>query len=76
MCFSHRPVHSSPYVIKNNSLEHAFSFNNLEVTMDLQLDFSLHINTMILKAKFALSLVKRWSKETLVRPIVEYDSVI
>uniref|UniRef100_A0A0A1X4N6 Probable RNA-directed DNA polymerase from transposon BS n=1 Tax=Zeugodacus cucurbitae TaxID=28588 RepID=A0A0A1X4N6_ZEUCU len=88
MCFSRRTVDLSPYVINNFSLEQVFSFVDLGVTMDPKLNFNSHVNSIVLKAKGALSFVKRWSKEfsdpyitkilftTLVRPILEYGSVV
>ena len=88
MCFSRRSVHPSSYVIKHHILEQVFNYVDLGVNMDPKLNFSLHIDTMVLKAKAVLSFVKRWSKEfrdpyitktlytTLVRPILEYGSVV
>ena len=56
--------------------------------MDPKLNFSLHIDTVVLKSNAVHSFVRRWSKEfrdpyitktlftTLVRPILEYASVV
>lgn len=46
----------------NYSREQMFKFADLAVTLDPKFNFTLHINT-ILKAKDALTFVKRWPKE-------------
>lgn len=53
-----RIVFSSFYVIKSYCVDQVFNFVDLEVTMDPKLNFSLQVNTMVLKAEDVLSFVK------------------
>lgn len=63
MCFSRRSVFPSPYVMKSYGLEQVFNFVDFGVTMDCKLNFILHVNGRVFKAKGVLSFFKRCSKK-------------
>lgn len=77
-----------PYFLNEVQLESVESFLDLGILLDRRLNFRLHISMTINKAYGALGFMKRWSKEfsdpsvtkrlyvSLVRPILEYGSVI
>lgn len=76
------------YEMNNLRLEMVETFNDLGILLDKHLDFRDHISKTINKAKGVLGFIKRWAKEfsdpyttkqlytTLVRPILEFGSVI
>ena len=88
MSFSRKEVTLRNYSINNSLLERVFLFKDLGVIFDPVLNFRSHIETIVLKARCTLGFIKRWSKEfrdpyitktlltSLVRPILEYESVI
>lgn len=81
------PIHND-YLIGSYKLENVLSFNDLGVLLDHRLNFNLHINSCVNRAKSLLGFMKRWSREfddpyvtknlfiSLVRPVLEYASVI
>lgn len=76
------------YSVDSHILENVFTFVDLGIILDSKLRFDLHINSCINKARSTLAFIKRWSKEfddpyltkrlfeTLVRPGLEYASVV
>lgn len=76
------------YTMNNTYLELVDIFNDLGVILDRKLDFKKHISLTVNKATGVLGFIKRWAKEfsdpyttkqlftTLVRPILEYGSVV
>lgn len=88
MIFTRLLPFNGNYMINNTALELVEYFNDLGIYLDKHLDFKAHISLTINKASGVLGFIKRWSKEfsdpyttkqlytTLVRPILEYGSVI
>ena len=88
MSFARKPIYSHNYFLGQQPLNRVEWFNDLGILLDVKLSFNQHIEVMISKAKSMLGFVKRWSKEfadpyitkrlyvALVRPILEYGSVI
>lgn len=76
------------YWLGNHRLEMVEEFLDLGFLLDPKLDFRKHINMTVNKARGVLAFIKRWAKEftdpnvtkqlytSLVRPILEYGSVI
>lgn len=88
MRFSRKYCISDNYYLGGNQLELVNSFNDLGVLLDPKLNFIQHITQTANKARGVLSFIKRWAKEftdptitkqlytSLVRPILEYGSII
>lgn len=88
MTFARKSLFHSVYSISNCPLETVTNINDLGILMDSKLRFDLHVGRIINKANGVLGFIKRWSKEFndpyiskklfsgLVRPILEYGSVI
>lgn len=88
MIFSRSRFFSHDYSLGGSTLESVDSIVDLGVLLDRKLEFDLHINTMVNKAYGVLGFMKRWAKEfsdpyvtkqlftSLVRPILEYGSVV
>lgn len=88
MIFSRTSPNNGLYTMNASILELVDSINDLGVNFDRKLDFRNHITLTVNKATGVLGFIKRWSKEfsdpyvtkqlftTLVRPILEYGSVI
>ena len=76
------------YTMNGTVLELVNSFNNFGIIFDCKLTFRNHITSSISKAICILGFFKRWAKEfsdhyvtkqlftSLVRPILEYGSII
>lgn len=76
------------YTLGDCQLELVKDILDLGVLLDSKLDFIKHITSMINKARGVLAFIKRWAKEftdpeitkqlytSLVRPIIEYGSII
>lgn len=76
------------YLINNDELDSVESITDLGILLDNRLNFRSHISMTINKAYGVLGFMKRWSKEfcdpyvtkqlytSLVRPILEYGSII
>lgn len=81
------PVENS-YIINNTTLESVSTFNDLGVIFDRELSFSLHVDTIILRAFRLLGFIKRSTKHIqdtkaitclysgLIRSILEYCSTV
>ena len=79
---------ATTYTIQNDSIEAVNSINDLGVIFDRQLSFSLHVESIVLKAFRLLGFIKRNTKyindtkaimclyNCLVRSILEYCSVV
>lgn len=88
MVFSRSTFFSAEYFLGGCSLDCVNSILDLGILLDRKLDFNSHIITTVNKAYGVLAFIKRWSKEfsdpyitkglftSLVRPILEYGSVI
>lgn len=88
MVFCRKTPLNGEYTINNTFLQLVESFNDLGILLDRKLDFRAHISATVNKASAMLGYIKRWSKEfsdpyttktlftTLVRPILEYGSVV
>ena len=88
MVFSRSPVIPSRYTLGGVPLELVETILDLGSLFDRNLTFNNHIITTVNKAYGVLSFMKRWAKEfsdpyvtktlftSLVRPILEYGSVI
>lgn len=88
MIFSRTTPINGCFLMNNEPLELVQTFNDLGILLDKQLDFRAHVSTTINKAMGVLGFIKRWAKEfsdpyttkqlytTLVRPILEYGSVV
>lgn len=88
MIFSRGREIVHPYFLSNCQLELVTSFSDLGILLDTKLNFIQHITMAVNKARGVLAFIKRWSKEfddptvtkrlftALVRPILEYGSVI
>lgn len=63
MSFSRKYLLSPSYRIAKYILEHVCNFVDLAVTMNTKLNFNLHIDTTVLRAKDALAFARRGSKE-------------
>ena len=87
-CFIRSSLTNGFYTMNGAVLELVNSFNVLGIIFDCKLDFRNHITSIVSKATCILVFIKLWSKEfsdpyvtkqlftTLVRPILEYESVI
>ena len=76
------------FLLGGQPLELVHSFLDLGIMLDAKLSFIPHINMTINKARGVLAFIKRWAKEfydpyitktlytSLVRPILEYGSVV
>lgn len=76
------------YFLGGQQLELVHSFMDLGILLDVKLSFISHINMTVNKARGVLAFIKRWAKEfidpyitkqlytSLVRPILEYGSII
>lgn len=76
------------YIMNDLHLEMVTTFNDLGVILDKKLDFRNHVSKTTNKAFGVLGFIKRWAKDfsdpyttkqlftTLVRPILEYGSVV
>ena len=76
------------YFLGDYQLQLVDTFSDLGILLDAELNFGLHVTSIINKARCTLGFIKRWSKEfndpyvtknlytSLVRPILEYGSVI
>lgn len=88
MTFSRKTVDTANYNIKSVALSNVHSCLDLGVMMDAKLNFNSHISMIVNKAYRNLGFIKRWAKDlkdpyvtkllfiSLVRPIVEYASVV
>ena len=88
MCFFRSSSLILQYYINGHSLSTVDSFVDLGLLMDPKLNFNSHVITMVNKANGVLGFAKRWAKEfsdpyitkqlftSLVRPILEYGSVV
>lgn len=88
MIFTRLSPINGRYIMNNAVLDLVDSFNDLGVLLDRKLDFKSHITLTVNKANGVLGFIKRWAKEfsdpyttkqlftTLVRPILEYGSVV
>lgn len=88
MCFSRSSFSVFDYELCGSRLLSVDSFVDLGIMMDRKLNFNNHIITMVNKAYGVLYFMKRWAKEfsdpyttkqlftSLVRPILEYGSVV
>lgn len=88
MCFSRRLGVDGNYVLNGFVLNKLNVVSDLGVILDAKLNFIQHISTMVNKARAVLGFIKRWAKEftdpyitkklytSLVRPILEYGSII
>lgn len=88
MHFSRRSISSTSFTLGGCLLECVDEFLDLGVLFDRKLLFNSHIDTCINKARGVWAFIKRWAKEfndqivtkqlytSLVRPILEYCSVI
>ena len=88
MRFSRRKFIPVNYLLGGQQLELVHTFMDLGILLDVKLSFISHINMTINKARGVLAFIKRWSKEfidpyitkqlytSLVRPILEYGSII
>lgn len=88
MRFSRRNLTSANYSLGGYLLETVNVFQDLGILLDAKLSFVPHINMTVNKARGVLAFIKRWAKEftdpyitkqlytSLVRPILEYGSII
>lgn len=88
MIFCRRGTISNNYIVSGTVLDTVSTFIDLGVLMDRKLDFLGHISMIVNRARSTLGFIKRWAKEfsdpyvtkqlymTLVRPILEYASII
>ena len=88
MCFSRNSFSIRHYYINGSVLSTVDSFVDLGILMDPKLNFNNHVISMVNKAYGVLGFIKRWAKEfsdpyitkqlftSLVRPILEYGSVV
>lgn len=88
MRFSRRNFTAVNYSLGGHQLEQVDVFLDLGILLDAKLSFTSHINMMVNKARGVLAFIKRWAKEftdpyitkqlytSLVRPILEYGSII
>ena len=88
MVYSRYAPQNFLYYINGNALETVKSFCDLGVLFDMKLTFNSHIQITVNKSTGVLCFVKHWAKEfkdpyitkrlytSLVRPILEYASVI
>lgn len=88
MKFYRKNVISTDYYFDGHKLELVDLFLDLGVLFDPKLNFISHINVSVNKARGVLAFIKRWAKEftdpyvtkqlymSLVRPILEYGSII
>lgn len=88
MSFSRSKLIDRVYLLNGIRLERVNSFVDLGVLLDMKMNFNSHIITMVNKAYGVLGFIKRWAKEfsdpyvtkqlytSLVRPILEYGSVV
>lgn len=88
MRFSRKTLIPARYVFDDYPLEAVDTILDLGILLDVKLNFIAHITMTVNKARAVLGFVKRWSKEfndpyvakslytSLVRPILEYGSII
>lgn len=88
MRFSRSNYIPANYTLGDYRLEIVENFLDLGILLDNKLNFVSHITMMINKARGVLAFIKRWAKEfddpyvtkqlyiSLVRPILEYGSII
>lgn len=88
MCFFRKSFINVKYVLGGCELEKLDVFSDLGILLDSKLNFIKHISLTVNKARGVLGFIKRWAKEftdpyvtkqlyiSLVRPILEYGSII
>lgn len=88
MCFFRRSHFNVNYVLDDHTLNKIEAVSDLGVLLDAKLNFIQHISLTVNKARSVLGFIKRWAKEftdpyitkqlytSLVRPILEYGSII
>lgn len=88
MQFSRGQISVHSYILNNCELELVNTFLDLGILLDSKLNFLQHIMLTVNKARGVLAFIKRWAKEfndplitkclyvSLVRPILEYGSII
>lgn len=88
MRFSRKDFRIVSYFLGDHQLQLVNFFLDLGILLDTKLNFVSHINSTINKARGVLAFIKRWGKEftdpyiikqlytSLVRPILEYGSII
>lgn len=88
MCFFRRSHLNVNYVLNGHILNKVDAVSDLGILLDAKLNFIQHISLTVNKARSVLGFIKRWAKEfndpyvtkqlytSLVRPILEYGSII
>lgn len=88
MCFFRRSHLKVDYVLNGHTLNKVDAVSDLGIFLDAKLNFVQHISLTVNKARSVLGFIKRWAKEfndpyitkqlytSLVRPILEYGSII
>lgn len=88
MRFSRKTLSLFNYFLGGHQLDIVDNFLDLGILLDVKLSFIPHIHMTVNKARGVLAFIKRWSKEftdpyitkklytSLVRPILEYGSII
>ena len=88
MRFSKNNFMAVNYLLGGHQLEIVDSFINFGILLDTKLNFNDHLTLTVNKARSTIGFIKRWTKEfadpfvrkqlyiSLLRPILEYGSIV